>query len=337
SLLHRAAWRARNAAVRRLKDMPRQTLFAAPPPFLDMVRRTAAETGADLVIANYWHLWELAGTTGAAAEALLTHDVDFRVQEERARRGLPSFPAAEARRRERIEREAYRRFDRIVTVTPRDAETITALDESGGKIVTTMPHAIDLERFRPAGETRRGDTILMLGSFDADFNRDALRFFAGEVLPLVRERRPGARLSVVGHHADDTLRREAGEAVDFAGGVPDIGPHLAGCAVMVLPLRFGGGVRIRMMEAAAAATPVVSTPVGVAGMDLERGTSYLEAADARGMADAVLALLDDPALAGRIGAAARRWAEGALSMENYPDRLERLLERLLDSSSNRQM
>jgi glycosyltransferase involved in cell wall biosynthesis len=98
---------------------------------------------------------------------------------------------------------------------------------------------------------------------------------------------------------------------------------------MVLPLRFGGGVRIRMMEAAAMGTPVVSTPVGVAGMRLESGTHYAEARTADEIGEAVLQLLADEHGARRLGANARRWAEENISMESYPARLEALFKTIM--------
>ena len=117
----------------------------------------------------------------------------------------------------------------------------------------------------------------------------------------------------------------AGAGVLFVGSVEDIRPYLGRCSALVLPLRFGGGVRIRMMEASAMAAPVVSTPVGVAGMGLRAGREYLEAANPRKMADAISRLLEEPEEAARLGRAARAWAERTISMETYPDRLDALI------------
>jgi glycosyltransferase involved in cell wall biosynthesis len=94
---------------------------------------------------------------------------------------------------------------------------------------------------------------------------------------------------------------------------------------MVLPLRFSGGVRIRMMEAAAMGVPVVSTPAGVAGMGLEAGVHYMEAGNPAVMAEAVSNLLESPEMALRLGTGARLWAQENISMDNYPDRLDRML------------
>jgi glycosyltransferase involved in cell wall biosynthesis len=129
---------------------------------------------------------------------------------------------------------------------------------------------------------------------------------------------------------DESLRAAAGPDVSFVGGVEDIRPYLGACSVMVLPLRFCGGVRIRMMEAAAMGTPVVSTPVGVAGMGLKAGNDYLEAQTGAEIALAILHLLRDGGEARRIGAGARRWAEENISMESYPARLDALFEKIFE-------
>jgi glycosyltransferase involved in cell wall biosynthesis len=100
---------------------------------------------------------------------------------------------------------------------------------------------------------------------------------------------------------------------------------------MVLPLRFGGGVRIRMLEAAAMGTPVVSTPDGVKGLNLKEGREYLEAATAEEFAGAVVRLLQDEALAREIGKNARLWAERNISSATYPDRLNQVLNRMIEN------
>ena len=97
---------------------------------------------------------------------------------------------------------------------------------------------------------------------------------------------------------------------------------------MVLPLRYGGGVRIRMLEAAATGTPVVSTPTGVAGMNLVDGRDYIEASTPMDMADNVIRLMKDRSMAEEIGRNARMWAENNLSMLDYPDRLDVMLSSL---------
>jgi polysaccharide biosynthesis protein PslH len=330
--LHRVFYKGTNTLKAAFLGVPAQVSYAAPPELLRLIADTARERSADLVLASYWHLYRLPELVKGSKLALVTHDLDFLVNPARlaATRGAARFLAARRLKAlETIERRAYRRYETILTVTPSDAETLARHPLGAGKAVHPLPLALDLGAFSPAARAREPNRILFMGSLHADFNRDAFRFLAADVFPIVRSRNPEARLEVVGHGADDRLRAAAGPGVSFAGGVEDVRPRLAACAAMVLPLRFGGGVRIRMMEAAATGTPVVSTPVGVAGMGLTAGVEYLEGQTPAEIALALLHLLSDDAEARRIGANARRWAETAISMEGYPARLDALFDTML--------
>ena len=332
SVFHRSFYKARNLAAAALTGVPAQVSYAAPEQLLRLIAATAASEKADLVLASYWHLYRLSDRIRGAKLVLVTHDLDFVVNPGRlaALGGIARFAASvRLRALERIERKAYERYGTILTVTPSDAEALARHPVAAGKTVRALPLALDLAEFNPGAFRREKNKVLFMGSFYSDFNRNALRYFTGEVFPLVRAKRPGARLEVVGQGVMGDVRDSAGPDVSFTGGVEDIRPYLGSCAVMVLPLRFCGGVRIRMMEAAAMGTPVVSTPAGVAGMGLAAGRDYLEAGSSAEMADAILRLLDDGEEAARIGANARRWAEATISMESYPRRLDELFGAIL--------
>ena len=326
----------RNVISDYVRGIPQDVSYSAPPEFLRLIADTAADESADLVLASYWHMYRLSDYVSDSKLALITHDMDYIVNRERLKleytgeRRMKS--EKEAGRLERIEIEAYRRFDTILTVTTSDAEVLKSIPAYEDKKILSLPLALDLSVFSPGAFKREKNRILFLGSFHSDFNRDALRFFTSDVLPLIRREIPGSVLEVVGHGTDEKLRGEMGEGVEFTGGVDDILPYLGKCSIMVLPLRFSGGVRIRMMEAAAMGTAVVSTPAGVAGMGLEAGSDYLEAADAESMAKAVVQLLRDDIDATRFGSNARRWAERSISMEDYPDRLDEMLAAVGDRS-----
>jgi len=316
----------RNLSLYAFHGVPPEVGYAAPREFLEKIARTAREREVDLVLASYWHMYGLPDRLTGPDLALVTHDIDFEVRKRRVEVSGGRYETGPLEERlEIMEREAYERFDRILTVTPTDAELLRSMPCCEGKTIEPLPLALDLSRFRPGEHEREDDLVLFLGSFDSDFNRDALLFFTGSVLPLIRGSNGSARLQVVGHGAGAELRSAAGEGVEFTGGVEDIRPYLGRCSVMVLPLRFSGGVRIRMMEAAAMGTPVVSTPAGVAGMDLTAGKEYLEAEDPEEMAAAVCAVLEDRSLGRRTGEAARRWAESRISMSDYPDRLDQMI------------
>jgi glycosyltransferase involved in cell wall biosynthesis len=321
----------RYTALESITGMPREISYSAPREFLELVADTASEESADLVLASYWQMYRLPDLVKDSELALVTHDLDYIVNRERLRL------AGAGRRRERrnaclIERweiEAYKRFDTILAVTEADAEALRSEPFGEGKRILTLPLALDLSVFRPGAFERERGRILLLGSFHSDFNRDALSYFITEVFPAVRRDFPGAVLEVVGTGADEKLIKRGGPGIEYLGVVEDIVPRLGGCSLMVLPLRFGGGVRIRMMEAAAMGTPVVSTPAGAAGMGMCAGREYIEAAGADEIAAAVVSLLGDPDSAAHLGRAAREWAEANISMEDYSDRLDRILRSIL--------
>ncbi len=326
--------KVRNIISAYFRGIPQDVSYSAPPEFLRLIADTAEEESADIVLASYWHMYRLSDYVSDSKLALVTHDMEYIVNRDRlklASTGDSRIKSEkEAARLERIETEAYRRFDTILTVTASDAGVLKGIAAYEDKKILPLPLALDLSVFSPGAFERESDRILFLGSFHSDFNRDAFRYFTSDVFPLIRREVPGAVLEVVGHGVDDRLRNEAGEGVEFTGGVEDIVPYLGRSSLMVLPLRFSGGVRIRMMEAAAMGTAVVSTPAGVAGMGLEAGSDYLEAPDAKSMADSVVSLLRNRDEAARIGGNARRWAERSISMENYPDRLDAMFAMLRD-------
>jgi len=329
---HRIRHKACNLAAAFLAGVPAQVSYAAPRAYLELIADTARTFGADIVLANYWHLYRLPEYIDPGKLALITHDLDYLVNPSRLSlkpRGIPRSAAAlRARSLERIERLAYERYETILTVTEADAERLRLDAISEGKDVHALPLALDLSEFDPTAYRRERNSILFMGTFYSDFNVDAYRYLVHEVLPLVLDKHPNVCCDIVGQGVDREMRRIAPPEVSFTGYAESVVPHLGRCSLMVLPMRFCGGVRIRMLEAAAMGTAVVSTPDGVAGMGLTAGKDYLEADSAEAFANSVSSLLADETESKRIGSNARRWAEEHISMETYGDRLETLLREL---------
>lgn len=316
--------------------IPLYTLYASPEKYLKAVGEEASKWDPDIVLVNYWHLFKLAERLENVEKALITHDLDFRVQRERfsRKKGLLAkvITRMNGKLSEKTEARAYRIFDRILTVTERDALELRRIFGDGEKIITPLPMAIDMESFDPSLYRRENDSILFMGAFESDFNRDALEFFLSSVFPRILETRPGARLEIVGSGASRYVGSFNSPGVIARGKVEDVIPYLGRCSVMVLPLRFGGGVRVRMLEAAAMGTPVVSTPIGVEGLGLNDGEEYIEAKDEYEFSRAVIRVLQDGQLAERLSGNARRWAEKQISLSTYPDRLNEALGKLTRES-----
>ncbi len=195
----------------------------------------------------------------------------------------------------RFEGDAYRRADRVVCCSEADAALAA---RSYGPVATSIvDNGVDVDRFAAVAPDRNANKILFLGALDWRPNLDAVALLLGEIFPLLRAQVPSAELLVVGRHPPEQLRKKiaAREGVTLHADVPDVIPYLSQCALMTVPLRIGGGSRLKILEALAAGLPVVSTTIGAEGLELQDGV-HLRLAD--GPADHALALaaaLKDPA------------------------------------------
>ncbi len=220
------------------------------------------------------------------------------------------------------ERRAFHSFDRCLAVSQNDAEEIHRM--APGVPVSVVPNGVDIEQFTPQREPGEVREMAFSGAMDWLPNIDGVTFFVREVLPLIRQRMPGARLSIVGRNPSQALvRRLSGEAVSFTGKVEDIRPHVARARVVVVPLRIGGGTRLKILEAWAMAKPVVSTSLGAEGLPARDGENIAIADTPDAFAERTAALLADTAAGERLGVAGRRVAEDRFSWPRVARRSRR--------------
>ncbi|HXF70849.1 MAG TPA: glycosyltransferase [Thermoflexus sp.] len=159
--------------------------------------------------------------------------------------------------------------------------------------VAVIPNGIDLVRYQGVEVVPEPDTLIFTGAPTYWANRDALAFFAEAIWPEILRQRPGTRLWITGRMPEGmALPRPPGWI--YTGYLKDIRPWVARAWVMVAPLRFGGGTRLKILEAMALGTPVVSTPKGVEGLEFREDGAVTVAADPLDFARAVVTLLNDP-------------------------------------------
>jgi glycosyltransferase involved in cell wall biosynthesis len=165
-------------------------------------------------------------------------------------------------------------------VSDNDAEL--ARTRYGASRVAVVENGVDLDYFTPSHQPRDPYDILFLGSLDWRANLDAVVFLLDEIFPRVLASEPTARLSIVGRRPPKWLieRASALDYVQVFPDVPDVRPFLRRCGVLAVPLRVGGGSRLKILEAAACLCPVVSTPVGAEGLNFTSDVHYLEAGSA---------------------------------------------------------
>ena len=215
--------------------------------------------------------------------------------------------ALEARRLRTVERGELAPFDAISTISLREARLYQRTVTPQHKPIVAG-NGVDTDYFSPGDEPQAdAQTCVFTGVLSYKPNADAVAWFAHRVLPLVRERVPGARFNIVGRSPSPAVVA-LGQlpGVSVIGSVPDTRPYLRGAAVAVAPLTIAPGVQNKVLEAMACATPVVCSPQAARGIDALPGRDLLVASDAAAFADAVTALLIDPARAAAIGRDARQ-------------------------------
>ncbi|MGH9666219.1 MAG: glycosyltransferase, partial [Bryobacteraceae bacterium] len=230
----------------------------------------------------------------------------------------------QARRMARYEREVCRTVRKVIAVSEVDAGIMRG--NYGLPSVGVTPTGVDLEYFAPPADPAPLADLVFLGSMDWMPNIDGVEWFVREVLPLIRRRKPDCSLAIVGRKPPDSIRRLAEHpAVQVTGTVPDVHPWLWGARVSVVPLRVGGGTRLKIYEAMGARIPVVSTTIGAEGLDVRDGENIHIADQPADFAERCLALLGDPDARARMAAAA--WEE--ISAHYSWDAVSRCFERLL--------
>jgi glycosyltransferase involved in cell wall biosynthesis len=210
----------------------------------------------------------------------------------------------EYRKVRRWEAWACRRMDAVLVCSQEDRRILDALCPGVPKPI--IPNAVDTDHYQPRpGEEPR--TVLFQGGMDWYPNRDAVEFFVGAIFSELRRRVPDAIFRVAGRSPSPEFRRRfaAVVGVEFSGTVPDMREEIARAAICVVPLRIGSGTRLKILEAAAMAKPLVSTRLGAEGLDLIDRDEVLLEDEPQRFAATVAALLGDPARRRSLGLAAR--------------------------------
>jgi sugar transferase (PEP-CTERM/EpsH1 system associated) len=218
----------------------------------------------------------------------------------------------EGRRLRRLEASLPRGATAVTLVSRHEADLYRGFCPADG--VRAIPNGVDLEYFRPGEPAEKAELAaarcVFVGALDYRANLDGVRWFCEQVWPEVRRRRPGATFAVVGSNPGAAARRLAERpGVELVGEVPDVRPHLAGAAVVVVPLRVARGIQNKVLEALAMGKAVVATPQALEGLGVEAGVHVCRAAGAGQWIEAVTSLLDDRQAAQRLGRAGRGYVE----------------------------
>jgi glycosyltransferase involved in cell wall biosynthesis len=275
----------------------------------------------ELSMASYARGLAQAGKILDAAEVSIFADAyRQRVGTAKWRHGLTWVKYA------RYLRELSKQFCALTVVSQREKEGFERIGVPTSK-VRVIPNGVDCCESNSSFTTRDPFALIYNGAVTYSANLDAMRYFVKEILPRIVEQEPRAHVRITGR-ADQVAINELSvhNAVSFTGYVPDARPLVQSSAVCVVPLRTGGGTRLKILEALALGTPVVATSKGAEGLNVRDGEHLLIADDPRAFADAVIRLLQDQPLRGRLTQAARTRVCAEYDWSQIADQLGQVIQ-----------
>jgi glycosyltransferase involved in cell wall biosynthesis len=324
----RQRWRrrARMAGAWGLSGRPWRAVWFADPGIQQIIDRLARMHDFDVVAIEDSAIATYRLPDGVAAvltehEVLRPRPIHWRPTGPRNWAGW-AFLELDWRRRHRFQRATWRGFDRILVFSRRDAAAIAELAPEVAPRLRVSPFGVTLpSRSDPTRE--QPHTVLFVGNFTHQPNRDAASWLASEIMPAVRAIEPPAQLRIVGSSPPPEVLALAGAGVEVIADAPAIEPHIDSAAVVVAPVRTGGGMRMKVLQALAAGKAVVTTGRGAEGFDCFEASPPLEIADGSAEFAAVTAaLLADPARREALRERARAFAERHYSPAAWAARLE---------------
>lgn len=272
--------------------------------FTRAIRSLLAKQSFDLVHCEWTPYASYMDAVGRLSMLIMAHNIEATVWRRRAQHAsnLPErlFMGLQAWKMARFEKKSFARAGHVAVVTDEEARTAR---QWGARAVSLVSNGVDTEYLQPTGEAPEPDSLLFLGSLDWQPNRDALLYLLREILPRIQTANPRAKLRVVGRQPATKLREqvEGLSGVEWVGEVPDIRPHFARAFVVLVPLRIGGGSRIKILESMSMGKAVVATRIGAEGLDVVPGIHCLIADSPADFCQSVVQLLDDPERAAELG------------------------------------
>jgi sugar transferase (PEP-CTERM/EpsH1 system associated) len=268
---------------------------------------------------------------------IFTHNVEAEIwrrhAENAANRIARRLLAQQWRRMLRFEGHTLGRFDRVLAVSDADRRTFEHLyPDSLRAPVHVVRTGVDTSYFTPSGEAPSRAHLVFTGSMDWLPNEDAMTYFCRDILPRIRTAEPAATVSIIGRSPTPVVQRLADQfpGVQVTGRVDDVRPHVRRGEVYIVPLRIGGGTRLKIFEAMAMGKAIVSTTVGAEGLPVTPGVDLVIADDPQRFADAVIRLIRDADARAALEARARTlvverydWSRVALDFEDALERTGR--------------
>jgi glycosyltransferase involved in cell wall biosynthesis len=268
----------------------------------------------------------------ATPTVLFQHNVESILWQRRAEFEEKWFDRSAAKieyaKMRRFEPKQVRRFHHVIAVSEADREAMSVMVDRSR--ISVVPTGVDLSKYQYDPSARpSGALVVFTGSMDWRPNIDGVEFFCNEIWPLVLAQIPAARFRIVGRDPDLRVKKLASASVEVTGTVPSIVEHLREAAVVVVPLRIGGGTRIKIYEGMAMGKATVSTTVGAEGLDVQHGRDIVLEDNPAGFAGAIVQLLQDEEVRRRYqsaAAATARQYDWSVITEQFAEVLQRVID-----------
>jgi len=299
-------------------------------------RRVASTWNPDLIQAEFSVMGQYLAPLGSPGvpRVLTVHEPGMVAAAHRGKgsRGLArGLVAIQQGTWSRYERRLIDSAEAVVAFTAEDLEVMKSLSPGGGRTCfTIIPFGVVVPESLPPRPADLSPVILFIGNYRHPPNLVAAERLVTAIFPEVRRQVPDVRLRLIGPNLPPGLQGLDGQGVETPGFVADLRPHMQDASVIVAPMRTGGGMRVKVLEALASGRPLVSTRLAAAGLDVTDGKELLLADSDRELADAIVALLRDPALAADLGEAGREWVGRNSVWSTTVEAYESLYARLID-------
>jgi sugar transferase (PEP-CTERM/EpsH1 system associated) len=291
----------------------------------------------DVVLCDFIVPAPIIPWSARAAKVIFTHNVEAQIWKRHFQVATnPLWKAIswrEWKTMERAERQYLAEADHVLAVSEADRDAFAEFVDA--RRLSVVQTGVDVEYFKPDDGPRRPNSIVFTGSMDWLPNEDGIIYFAEQILPLIRDRIPDVSLTVVGRRPSQKLQALAAQqpAMQLTGRVEDVRPYLARSSVFIVPLRIGGGTRLKIFEAMAAGLPVISTTLGAEGLPVTPGETIVLADAPAEFAERTIGLLQNGSERERLGLAARRLVVEKYSWRTVAGDLAVTLEHVADAVS----
>jgi len=290
----------------------------------------------DIVLCDFMEAAGVVPWDWPTPKVLFTHNVEatiWRRHYEVAQNPIwKAISWWEWRRMEAAERRYLRLANQVLTVSEADRDVFAHFVEPGK--ITVIPTGVDVDYFQPTPAEETPNSLVFIGSMDWLPNEDAILYFVDAILPSIKRQCPGVSLEVVGRNPSRKLQAlaEREKSMRLTGWVEDIRPFVARGSACIVPLRIGGGTRLKIFEAMAMGKAVVSTSVGAEGLPVRSGENILLADTPNEFADSVISLLRDPQERKRLGASARTLVEEKYGWSKVAEGFARIMQDVITRS-----